>query len=136
MEDLPQILIAEGMKLANCGNEKVDINVFNELKHDILPIFLSSDGDKNFRFISFILINFLDDLSYNLTVDFPYKEPYGPKVHEKKIDFFKFVGESLVQMGNSLQANDLTEVIGHYSNVVIRYLNLADEINSIIEGSS
>lgn len=134
MEKLSRDLISIGEELSHLPSTgPLDVRVLTILKRAKLVPYLSQAYEAEKRFFAFFLINFLDDVFYNLVGDFPYDKPYGEKAHGIKLDFFKDAGRDLSAIGEALSRSDFQVIYNHFVSLVTLYLDKIDEINRLIE---
>lgn len=100
------------------------------LKDEILKPYLAPSFAPDLRFVAFSLANFLDDVFYNLTGDFP---DQGKIIHEICEGFFKtvaaelgFIGELLSKGNEPLDREAVWKVL---ARLVCAYLDTIDRLN-------
>lgn len=129
MDNLAGKLEAIGQELSQLPVEgPLDVSVLKGLKQVELEHYLLPECEAKHRFLAFFLINFFDDVFYNLIGDFPYDE----KVHEIRLDFFREAGNRLSVIGKTLSGNDFSAICECSAGLVTLYLDKISEINESV----
>ena len=135
MKALAKVIMTTGDDLSNLPSKgPLEVSSLRKLKAESLPFYLSKDNESENRFFAFFLINYFDDVFYNLVGDFPYDNVHGgEEAYLIRLRFFKIAGEYLTSIGEALSRNDFSAIHDHFTALVVLYLNKIDEINRVLE---
>ncbi|MGA3084117.1 MAG: hypothetical protein ABSE95_04930 [Thermodesulfobacteriota bacterium] len=134
MKELPDLLVFTGEEVIKSEvNNTLNLAPFKKLRYKGLPKYLSVEYPKEIRFLSFFLINLLEDIFYNLIGDFPYEDSFGDQIHAVRKDFFKFMSEKFIEIGKAILINDYLIIPTRFTELVVDYLTVIEKINTIID---
>lgn len=134
MKNLSLRLIEVGNKISSTTEvDKSYLTLLKTIRYDYLKPYVLKDYEEKVRFLSFFLMNFLDDVFYNLAGDFPSEKSFGAQVHKIRKDFFKNFGIKLTEIGQAVAKNDHSLVHDYLVALIVDYLEKINEINRTIE---
>lgn len=134
MDKVSEKLISIGHLLLKLPSEgRLELRPLKALKNGELIPYLSPEYNAEKRFVAFFLINFLDDVFYNLVGDFPYDKPLGKEADSIRREFFRGLGTELCAIGEALVRDYFPTIYEHLTRLVVLYLHNIDAINGLNE---
>lgn len=82
------------------------------------------------NFLSFFLFNFIDDIYFNLSGDFPYTEQSKQIIDE----FYRLIGNHLIKLGQEFDQLEYKPLFNIYTEMVGSYYDTLNQLESIAKG--